>query len=689
MSKLFKNLISAVLAAHIIIISSVPVVGVSSYYTPPSLDGQESKTVTYLYDGVTRTDYVLSNASRYKKQVFTTVEFDPSQDDLYFDVCGGGTYLNSLSRTSKTVEKFNAREPDKTALVATNGDFWGTNNYDVRVEGKENSFVVNPSLGYADENGNAYPANVTKAYAIPMSFNMYDGEIVSTMRMSQEKPDFGIEHYSFGVNADGEALLGQIVTTTVMNNITKGTGAKIDGINRLPENDALVLYTDKGYAQTYCLSDAYEFAFDCTYDYCVKDGATISATLTEISRPGETRLSMKANRLILTARGTRTDDVTGFEPGDKFTFSVSIKDLLGNTKKWRTVTNCVGGRMPAIINGVPTGITEPNTAYNPSTLLGIKKNGNVVMITSYGRQYSATHGYYSYGLRISDYLELANDLDIVTLLLCDGGGSATMVCETDSGGYALTGRPCDAGYTERTVINSVILSVGPSKSKVGSDDITFDEKTSSLIARDQVNMDVVAGNADTLELTATKFQKPSFKLDLLGGASADTYKYMVIEGTPTVTNGDVFTLGVYPSAGKSIDPMFSQGRKITFRCDGTWQRRLVNLTGHTGWTGRMNYVRMDLFGDTGVGLIGDGFSLKRVRFFETLAEAKSFMQGNGEAVIGDADGNGILNLSDVSLIIKHIAEVEVSLEDQADYNSDGILSLADAVLIVRKIAGQS
>ena len=660
--------------------------GVSAYYPSPSLDGQESKTVTCLYDGVTRTDYVLSNSSKYKKQVFTTVEFDPAQDDLYFDVCGGGSYLSSLSKTSNTVAKFNAREPDKKALVATNGDFWGTNNYDVRVEGNESNYVSNPNLGYTDENGNTYPANVTRSYAIPFAFNMHDGEIVSSMRIAQEKPDFGLGHYSFGITADGEALLGQIITTTVMRNKTKGTFANVDGINRLPENNALVLYTDKGYAKTYCLSDAYEFAFDCTYDYCVKDGVTISATLTEISLPGETRLSMKANRLILTARGVRTSDVTNFELGDEFTFTVAIKDLFGNTEKWRTVTNCVGGRMPAIINGIPTGITDSNTTFNPSTLLGIKANGNVVMITSYGRQYSATHGYYSYGLRIRDYIDLAHDLDIVTLLLCDGGGSATMVCETDTGDYELTGRPCDTGYTERTVINSVILSVGPSKSKVGTDDITFDKKTSSVLVRDPVNMDLVSGNSNNLVLTASNFKNPTFEIDLSGGISADTYKYMVIEGTPTMTNNGNFVLGIYPSAGNNIDTMFSQRRRITFRCDGTWQRRLVDLSGHPGWTGRMNYVRMDLFDDNGVGLIGSGFNLTRIRFFETLTAANDFIKGKGEVIIGDADGNGIINLLDVSLILKYVAKLNVTVKEQADYNSDGNITLGDAVLIVRKLA---
>ena len=105
MSKLCKNLISAVLAAHIIIISSVPVVGVSSYYTPPSLDGQESKTVTYLYDGVTRTDYVLSNASRYNLsedgQNYYYFTFDESfvccNEELYDEtVLNGGSLYNYI-----------------------------------------------------------------------------------------------------------------------------------------------------------------------------------------------------------------------------------------------------------------------------------------------------------------------------------------------------------------------------------------------------------------------------------------------------------------------------------------------------------------------------------------------------------------------------------------------------------------
>ncbi|MBE6707709.1 MAG: hypothetical protein E7578_00530 [Ruminococcaceae bacterium] len=685
MKKISKIFFALIIVLQSVTISVVPSVGIDAYYPSPSLDGEESKTVTYLYDGVTRTDYVLANTSKYKKQVFTTVEFDPSQDDLYFDVCGGGSYLSSLSKTSNTVAKFNAREPDKKVLVATNGDFWGTNNYDVRVEGNESNYVSNPSLGYTDENGNTYPANVTKAYAIPFAFNMHDGEIVSSMRMAQEKPDFGLGHYSFGITADGEALLGQIITTTVINNKTKGITAKADGINRLPENNALVLYTDKGYAKTYCLSDAYEFAFDCTYDYCVKDGVTISATLTEISNPGETRLSMKANRLILTARGNKIPEVTAFEVGDAFTFSVTIEDLFGNTEKWRTVTNCVGGRMPAIINGIPTGITDTNTTYNPSTLLGIKENGNVVIITSYGRQYSAAHGYYSYGLKVCDYVKLAKDLDIVTLLLCDGGGSATMVCETDTGGYELTGRPCDSGYTERTVINSVLISVGPPKSNPGTDDISLNSENYSDIIRDSRSIKCTAESDYNIKLLATGFRNPSFLFDLFGGTYADSNRYMVVEGTPTMSDGGEFTLGIYPSAGRNLNPSSSQKIDLTFKCDGTWQRQLVDLSDHNSWKGRMNYIRMDLFGDTGVGIMGEGFKMKRIRFFNTLSAANEFMQYRGENIRGDADGNGNLNLSDVSLVLKCIAKWNVAVEAEADYNDDGKLTLFDAALILRKI----
>ncbi len=640
-----------------------------AYYTDtPTLDGESSRTVTYLYDGVTRTDYVLDPSSKYRRQAFSTVEFDPTQEDLYFDVTCGGTYANQLVRTSTTVERFNASNGEgKTALAAINGDMWLMTGYHVRVEGKNHSYG-----GYSD-------SVVTKALTIPRGFSMYGGEIICTTNMEQETPYEGY-FQSFGISADGEALFGYIVADTTVSNVTRGTSCKADGINRLPANNALVLYTDKGYASTCALSDATEIVIDCSYDYTLKDSCVITGKVTAVTAPGETKQAMKQNRLILTARGDRTSLLSSYKVGDTVTVGVSLRDEYGNTEKWRTVTNCIGGHMPIVIDGVSQNLSGA-TNY-PTSILGIKENGNVVMLTSWGRKGTT----YSYGLFINQLDKICADLGIKTAFLLDGGGSATMVAETDSG-YELTGRPCDSGDTERAVVNSVILSVGPARSGASDTEISFENGADSYV-RELSNTGYKCENG-SLTMYATDFKNPNFKLDLFGSSAGD-YKYMVVEAMPTECDGSDFGVGIYPSAGRAMDSIMSEEIRLNFKSNGTWQRCLADLSECSTWSGRMNFIRMDLFNNSGVGHVGEGLAIRQVRFFRTEEAANDFVMHVGESVPGDVNGDGQINITDVILILRHIAGWNTTIDDDAaDVNKDGRVTILDAVAVLRMIASSN
>ena len=85
-------------------------------------------------------------------------------------------------------------------------------------------------------------------------------------------------------------------------------------------------------------------------------------TVTAIVKPGEEKFPMAANRIILTARGDRISRLAGFKAGDNVSISVTVADNMGNTKKWQSVTNCVGGHMPIVIDGVSSEMADA-TAY--------------------------------------------------------------------------------------------------------------------------------------------------------------------------------------------------------------------------------------------------------------------------------------------------------------------------------------
>lgn len=663
-----RRIIGAVLASVIVLatMTTAPVNAEAYYVGTPKLDGETSRNVTYLYDGVTRTDFVLDPSSKYKRQAFSTVEFNPAQEDLYFDVTCGGTYANQLVRTSTVVSQFNSTNGEgKRVLAAINGDMWLMTGYHVRVEGKNHSYD-----GYSD------PV-VTKSLQIPRGFSMYNGHIICTTNMEQETPYNGY-FQSFGISADGEALFGEIYVTTAISNTTRGTQCNADGINRLPANNALVLYTDKGYAATCSLSDATEIVIDCPSEYTLKDSCSITGTVTAVTAPGEARQAMKKNRIILTARGDRTSLLSSYKVGDTVNVSVSIRDSYGNTEKWRTVTNCVGGHMPIVIDGVSQNLTGGNY---PTSIIGIKDNGNVVMLTSWGRKGTT----YSYGLYINQLDEICADLGIKTAFLLDGGGSATMVAETDSG-YELTGRPCDSGDTERTVINSVILSFGPAKSGASDTKITFGGGADAYM-REMSNTDYTC-EGGIVTIRATDFKNPNFKLDLFGSSAGD-YKYMAIEAMPTETDGSTFGVGINPSAGRAMDSIMSEEIRLNFKSDGTWQRQAVNLSACSAWSGRMNFIRMDLFNNSGIGHVGEGLAIRQVRFFKTEAEANAFVSGAGDTLLGDANGDGRISVDDAILVLKHIARWRVTLADSADFDCDGEITLSDAVSILRTIASQN
>lgn len=665
MKRITSVLLAGLLAAQTLLVGTVSSSGADSYYTGiPTVNGEISRTVDYVYDGVTRTDYVLGTSSKYSnhggEQRFSTLEFDPAQDDLYLEVTGG-SYIHSQVKTSTAITNYNNAHAaeGKRAIAGTNGDLW---------------LMVNNRVFTSGAN-----QNVTAGYIVPMGFAMYGGELVCTQDLTCAGS------WSFGIADDGTALIGYLSPNIKATNQKSGSTITVDGINRIPEKGYLVMYTDKGYKTNHSMNDAYEVIIDCDYDYTVKAGATITGKVTAITKPGGTKYNCTENRIVLTARGDeKIALLSDYKIGDTVSIQVNISDSNGNTKKWYTVKDCVSGHFPHVMNGVAMEWDNGQAVNYPQTCVAIKKDGNVLILTSYGRQVST----YSEGIWIKEMPQLLVEMGVEWAFMLDGGGSADMICENASGGYELTGRPSDAKSfelgTERSVVNNIILAVGPSKSGAGTTDININPSTGNAIVRGEDNVTASVTNSGTLLATASGFKNPSFCFDLFGGTKADSYKYMVIEGMPTDKGGGTFTMGLYPSAGRTLDPVMLSGKKLTFDCNGTWQRKLVDLTDVPSWTGRMNYIRMDLFDDSGIGSVGEGINLSAVKFFSTKAEADAYLSGN--PVMGDADGNGSLNLSDVTLIMKKIAGWNVTVKDAADYNLDSKVNLFDVTCILRRIA---
>ena len=393
-----------------------------------------------LYPGVTSTFYSLPASSPYGLQKFTVVEFNPKQSDLYFCVTKGGATSNKLVTVGNTVKKFNSENgKGLTAISAVNGDLWMVTYAHARVEGKGTTYK------------DCSDPVVTKSLTIPRGFNIYDGEIISSSHSRLETPYEG-DFYSFGVTEDGRAVLGNPQLAIKIVNTSKNLTASADGLNRLPANNALMVYSDVYSTSNYSLSDAFEIVIDCG-DYTVRHGETVRGKVIAITEPGGKKYDMQANYMILTARGTKKALLEQYAVGDTVEVGFTVTDKMGNDELWQKMKNAVGGHIPVMIDGRSQG-SKDNTAY-PASILGIKDNGNVVMITCDGRQKD-----WSTGVKISALDALCADLGIRTAFLLDGGGSAEMV-NLDGGSYSTVNRPSDG--SSRSVVNTVIIAYGPKR----------------------------------------------------------------------------------------------------------------------------------------------------------------------------------------------------------------------------------
>jgi len=420
------------------------------------LDGLESKdwienlTVKELYNGVTAYQFQSKEDSAYKLNQWNIVEFDPAQSDLYVDVTNTEQYTNKLKSVQQTLVDFTANNGQgKTAIAGVNGDMWMVSYAHARILGRAD-LVASTYKAYAND------AVVTQSLPIPRGFNMYNGEIISTAHHASETPYEG-DFTAFGFSADGQAELGKPVVTITVTDLTIDETVKPYGINRLPANNAIMMYTDKGPSSNYALEDAYEIFIDFDEDYVIKHGTDITGTITAITKEGDEDLPMKENRIILTARGKRISKVENFKVGDKVQITISVKDSFGNTEFWQNVQNAVGGHMEFARDGKYSSLGG-ESGY-PTTIIAKTKAGKMLFIVVDGRQAG-----YSVGLPFTQYAKLAKELDLEDGFIVDGGGSATMV-QLEADGYKVVNRPSDkksdGSYgSPRTVVNSIILSYG-------------------------------------------------------------------------------------------------------------------------------------------------------------------------------------------------------------------------------------
>jgi len=663
---------------------SDPEIGASGNSTiAPKLSGETSRTVSELYDGVTSTKIKTSASSKYDLQSFNVIEFDLSQTDLYLDVTNTRTYANQLKTTLDTVTSFNSSNGEgKTAIAAVNGDLWMTTYAHSRVEGSGTSYG-----GYSD-------AVVTSGLTLPRGFNVYDGEIVCSAYMQQETPYEG-EFWSFGITDEYVPMIGCPELEITVTDTTKNITASADGLNRLPANNALVVYSDKGCLNNYALSDAYEIAIDCDYDYTVAHATKITGKISGIySSSSSSDPTMKANRIILTARGTAISLINKFAVGDTVTLDFSVTERYGrNTEGWQNVTNAVGGHMPFVVDGVKR---ETGTTTNyPTTVIGIKNDGSLCFIANDGRQSS-----FSTGLDFNMYWDLADDFDLNTAFILDGGGSTTLV-ELASSGYNVVNSPSDG--SARTVVNSVILSAGPKRSAQGDFEVKIPDPnvdlTTLFFATDEdyvliagLNEAVSSQTSSGARLTVkdfysapgvvisyglpntTSYNPNSVLADVeYPSVNASDYPYVVFDMSVVSADSSIVQFQtLYTTAGsrKGISQDTFIGFNNAYNNSG-YKLYTLNPGANAAFTGRLNSFHFGFFFPANGVTVKDGdyIILRSVRLAKTQNEAEAMTAVNASTLKFNANGGSVDRT--LKYVIKNRSYGELPVPSREGYSFDG------------------
>lgn len=584
-----------------------------------AISGQSSVSTTNLKmnganTGVTRTEISTSSSSKYGLNKINTVEFSLSNRNLKLKAVNCGSYLVSKASMTSAVSKYNSSNPTEKIVAAVNGDLWMTNVH-------SNSNVT------------------TKVLSVPRGVMISNGEILCSQQIgnenleatNSERGNVTPDKYCIGVTSEYQPLVG---IPKVFFSLSSGN-AEIypDGLNRLPANDSLIIYNNRLNVSNYALSDAYEVHISASAGTSFTAGETVSGTVSGIYPSGTTKPAIAEGCIVLTARGNKISEINKLRKGDAVSISCSMTDSLGNTELWNSVTDAIGGHLPILMGGADVSSQSYFSSY-PSTIVGIKNNGNVILTTVDGRQSG-----YSVGLNSSVAADLCRELGYSYAFMLDGGGSTEMICSCD-GGYQVVNRPSDG--SERAVVNMLaVVYTKTARAEQGALDYIYDisdldytnlvfDNAMTLLPLQSPNYTEYSISGGALKMmTSDSTNDPHITLSYNAAAkpvSADSYKYMLIRLRADDTTSNKFKIYFETSVSGISE---ANTASISMTTDGKWNTYLVDMSSKSGWKGNITALRLDYL-DQDTSSRGEYVELKSLRLYKTYAEANSALLADNE-----------------------------------------------------------
>ena len=687
----------------ILIFALVFAVAAAAKNAVPAITGESSHTEKEIYPGVIHAEInTPSTNSTYKTQHINVLKFDLKQRDLYLDTFYYNKSATKLSTVANDITQYNSTHTDKHAIAAVNGDMWMVAYSQARIEGKEHTNAA--MQGYTDD-------VVKKEMTVSRSYNVVDGEIYTSGTIKQDTPYAG-PSWAFGITDDFVPVLGQPTVDITATDKTNGKSIKIDGINRLPAKDAIIMYTDRlmGSLTGFALDSSYEILLEFDADYTPAHGMNVTGTVKAIYGPDDAANPGKLNekQMVLTSRGTTVSKLKQFAIGDKINITVSVGDIQGNDEKWQRVQSSIGGNIVYIKNGVLTG-NGIESGY-PTTMLGYDKEGKILMITMDGRNKGGA------GATAARYVQLIKDLDLYEAFILDGGGSMTMVVSdsADYTSYKMVSTPTDSGGA-RTVNNAFVLAYGPERAEQGEieielpaeitdpTNIEFPTKAyvTSLVS---TTNEATAGWEDgCLKLTVKNFNTAPGMADpfaafsyqgVTNKASANTYKYITyIYKIPETNSRASYSSEVFCQCeGRGAEG--GQSTQATVKRTGQFEYVTFNASNLSKWKGTITGLRLDFF--YGAMAEGDCMYIHNILLSETkvigdekgakIAEKLNTVEI--PIIPGDANRDGVVNNKDVVALFRIVSEDTVTdiPTEVLDFNGDGKVNNKDVTALFREIS---
>ena len=680
----------------------------------PSIKGEVTHTERTLYNGVQYAEIrTNSSTETYGAQHINVVSFDLKQQDLYVEA----KYYNdtalvdySASTVGNILKQYNRSNAKKTAVAAVNGDMW----------------LTHWALG---ARGNLTAADKAKSdITISRSFNMVNGEIYTSEITRQEinietSPSTPINSsWTFGITDDYIPTLGQPHTVITMKDVTQGKTVSVDGINRFPVNNILLMYTDRimGSRRDFVQDDAYELLIEFDGDYTMCHDTDVTGTLKAIydSSTSSNPPYLSNKQLVITARGNRVSDISAFKVGDKINFKIELHDYAGEDELWQRVQTAVSGSLPLAKGGVPRPEIDiaASTGY-PSTIFGYNRDGKIVIVTMDGRGVGGAGG------SKTRYKQLIKDLDLYDALLFDGGGSMTMVTATDNSynTYKTVSTPSDGA--DRTIDNALIVAFGPKRAAQGEfvveapyidtdpKNVTFPSIAYVKAFKNYENQTEATVEDGALKLSVTgssgKTFDPYIIFDfskLANKASADENKYLTLVYMMPTTNSRAAGKVKYYGTEVCKNYTSSNPAQFTYMTD-QYEYVQFDMSKLSDWTGDITELRIDYLFASGED--GDTMYIHNIIFSKTAdagkAEAEDIIaelnkepetdppetdpDSPPETVKGDCNGDGTTDNKDVVTLFRYVSS-GAKEEDESiyDFNGDTEVNNKDVVALFRYIS---